>query len=652
MKPEDVFNLEGLGDPRVSPDGRWVAFTVSGFNEEKNQGTSRIWLTAAKTDGQARPFTSGDNREARPRWSGDGRSIAFVSHRKDKGCELCVIPLRGGESKVVAEFPEEIEELAWSPDGSRIAVLVRDQDKATYEKEKPKDQPSRRIDRLIYRLDNVGWTVDRHRHVFVVDANSGETTQLTSGPFEDAGLAWSPDGERISFASARHETWDFDRITDLFVIPSKGGEPERMTDTASSYSVPSWSPEDSMIAFGWYPTPMNSPRNGRIGVLEAETREVRILTEDLDRNCTPLFAAREPAWADGYVYFVAEDSGNQPLYRVAADGLGKPELVHGDGGMVVGFDIAGGTLACVTSYPTRPSVLTLEIGKERRQSEVAVPADSSFDKEVELLSPVEFTATSPDGSEVQAWLMKPAGFQEGHKYPMLFNIHGGPFSQYGNKFFDEFQIYAGAGYVVVYSNPRGSSGYSEEWGRAIRGPKNKEDPGAGWGAVDFDDLMAVVDEALVRFPFIDPDRIGVMGGSYGGFMTSWIIGHTDRFKAAVSERAVNNQITMCWTSDIGPYFRSYFGLTYLEDPEEYLRMSPISYVDNVKTPVLILHSENDLRCPISQAEELFTALKLLGREVEFVRFPGESHELSRSGAPAHRVERFKIILDWFERKLV
>lgn len=654
MMPEDLFKLSTVGDPRVSPDGGLVIFTESGFDQERNESTSRLWIATAADPGETRPFTSGDHREAKPRWSGDGRWVAFASHRKEKGCELCVIPLEGGESRVVAEFPEEIEELAWSPDTSHIALLVRDQDKATYEKDKPKDQPARRIDRLIYRLDNVGWTIDRHRHLFVVEVKSGESRQLTSGPFEDAGLAWSPDGEQIAFVSARHETWDLDRNTDLFVVPSKGGDPEKLTKTDSAYSSPSWSPDSSMIVFGWRPSPMNSPRNGRIGVIDMETRDIRILTEDLDRNCTPLFAAREPAWSGNNIYFVAEDFGNQPLYRIAADGSGKPEHVNGEEGMVVGFDIAGSTLACVTTHPTRPSVLTFETTKAggAQTKETRLPESIGLHEDIDLVSPVGFTATSADGNEVQAWCMKPSGLEEGRKYPMLLNIHGGPFSQYGNKFFDEFQVYAGAGYAVVYSNPRGSSGYPEAWGRAIRGPKSDEDPGSGWGGVDFDDLMAVVDEAIARFSFIDPERLGVIGGSYGGFMTSWIIGHTDRFKAAVSERAVNNQLSMCWTSDLGPYFRSYFGPTYLEDPDEYLRMSPITYVDNIDTPVLILHSENDLRCPISQGEELFTALRLLGKEVEFVRFPGESHELSRSGAPAHRLERFQIILDWFARKLV
>jgi dipeptidyl aminopeptidase/acylaminoacyl peptidase len=265
------------------------------------------------------------------------------------------------------------------------------------------------------------------------------------------------------------------------------------------------------------------------------------------------------------------------------------------------------------------------------------------------LHPAErFTAISKDGSEVDAWVMRPAAFEPGRRYPVLLNIHGGPFTQYGNGFFDEFQVYTGAGYVVLFSNPRGSSGYAEEWGRAIRGPI---DGGPGWGTVDYDDVMAVVDTALERFDFCDAGRLGVMGGSYGGYLTSWIVGHTGRFKAACSERAVNNWVSMYGSSDAGYSFRSYFGGFVWEDIGAYLKHSPITYATDITTPLIILHSENDLRCPIEQAEGLFITLRLLGRDVELVRFPSESHELSRAGSPVHRVLRFETILEFFDRHL-
>src|SRR5580658_2843338 len=247
--------------------------------------------------------------------------------------------------------------------------------------------------------------------------------------------------------------------------------------------------------------------------------------------------------------------------------------------------------------------------------------------------------------------MAPVGADPQKRYPTLLNVHGGPFTSYGNKFFDEFQLEAGGGFGVLYCNPRGGSGYSEAWGRAIRWPECEIDPGSGWGGVDFEDVMACVEEGCKRFDWVDSENVGIIGGSYGGYMASWAIGHTDRFKAACSERACNNLLSLEINSDAATAFRVYIGHTHLEDPDAYMRQSPITYVDKITTPVLILHSEEDLRCPISQAEELFVALRLLGREPEMVRFPGENHELTRAGSPAHRVIRAELILDWFREHL-
>jgi dipeptidyl aminopeptidase/acylaminoacyl peptidase len=267
---------------------------------------------------------------------------------------------------------------------------------------------------------------------------------------------------------------------------------------------------------------------------------------------------------------------------------------------------------------------------------------------VQLSEPERFFAVSQDGTEVDAWIVRPPGFDPDRRYPVLLAIHGGPYTQYGTAFFDEVQVYARGGYIVLYSNPRGSSGYSEAWARAIRGPGEL---GPGWGTRDYEDLMAVVDEALERYEFCDPERLGVLGGSYGGYMTSWIVGHTDRFRAAVSERAVNNLLSEFGSADFNWFTKAYAGVYPFEDVEPYLSMSPSTYAGNIVTPLLILHSENDLRCNIEQGEHLFAILRILGREVEMVRFPAEGHELTRSGSPVHRVLRFELVLDWFGRHL-
>jgi len=309
---------------------------------------------------------------------------------------------------------------------------------------------------------------------------------------------------------------------------------------------------------------------------------------------------------------------------------------------LAGFDLADDTLI---HAETTPTALPEVIAGDRHLTNIG----ASFADEVTASEPEPFTAVSPDGTEVPAWIIRPPGFDPNETYPAVLSIHGGPFTQYGERFFDEFQVYAGAGYVVLYANPRGSSGYSEGWGRAIRGPVG--DLGPGWGSVDYDDLMAVTDEAIKRFAFIDPERIAVMGGSYGGYMTSWIIGHTDRFRCAISERAVNEMVSEDGSSDFAGFFRGYVGANPWEAPEAYRQISPLTYAEQITTPTLILHSEDDLRCPINQGEQLFTVLRALRREVEFVRFPGESHELTRSGSPTHRVQRFELVLDWLDRHL-
>jgi len=641
MVPEDVYELTGAADPRVSPDGRTVTYVVWSTDKEANEYRSAIWLAPVDGSEAPRRFTSGTKRDAAPRWSPDGARLAFTSKRDGEHMQLYVIPTTGGEPARLTELKEDVADVAWSPDGSRLLFTSRVPD-AAYAEEDEKKRPPRRFTRLHFKLDTVGWTGDRPQHIFTVAADgSSEPVQLTSGEYEESGPAWSPDGARIAFASSRHEDWDIDHIGDIYVIDVEGGEPRQVTHGDGYCEAPSWSPDGSTIAYVLVPGVFDDPRHGQIAVVGADGGERRVLTTSLDRTCAPYPLIREPIWDADDLVFSIEDRGNLHVYRAPADGNGKPELVVGGEQWVIGFDVAGGTLVHTVTTPTMLS----EVFVGDRQ---LTGVGRSFAEGRELPASERYTATSADGTEVEAWVMRPAGFQAGTKYPVLLNIHGGPFTQYGNKFFDEFQVYAGAGYVVLSSNPRGSSGYSEEWGRAIRGPVNG---GPGWGSVDYEDVIAVVDEALKRFDFCDPERIGVLGGSYGGYLTSWIIGHTDRFQAAISERAVNQWVSMWGSSDFGWDFKGYIGAFLHENLDAYIQMSPSTFATNITTPLLILHSENDLRCPIEQGEQLFTTLRLLKRDVEMVRFPAESHELTRSGNPVHRVMRFEIVLDWLENKL-
>lgn len=665
MVPADIARLRQVAEPQVSPAGSTIAFSVSDPDVESNTYRRQIWLASSDSaDGQPYPVT-GQGHEGLPRWSPDGRRLAFVSAPPGNGpSEICILPVAtAGERMTVCSWHGPVSDLAWSPDGSKLAFVARDPDHEQYGKpgqpQEGKDMPPRRVTRLIYRLNGAGWTIDRPNRIFVVPADGSSAPRtVTPGPFQADGLAWSPDSAAIAFTSARHNTWDLDLANDLWIARADGtSEPERLTDTSSVYARPSWSPDGRQLAYYINRTPLENPRHRQVGVLELSSRRQQVLTTSLDRNCQLLGLLTSPTWIGDHLLFLAEDSGNVHLYQVKADGTGKPELLVGGDRWVSEWSWAAGTLAFTAATPTSPGelfamALSAENPQRRESGEQTLTSlTQPFADAFTLASPQRFIARSADGSEVECWAIPPAGARQGEKYPTLLNVHGGPFTQYGNRFMDEFQLQVAAGFGVLYCNPRGSSGYSEVWGRAVRWPECDSDPGTGWGTVDFDDVMACVDAACERFDWVDPERLGILGGSYGGYMTSWAVGHTDRFKAACSERACNNLTTMEHTADIAGFMRSYVGRDHLSAPEAYARHSPVTYVKDMTTPLLILHSEDDLRCPISQAEELFVALRLLGRDPVMIRFPAENHELSRGGSPRHRIMRANLILDWFRERL-
>jgi dipeptidyl aminopeptidase/acylaminoacyl peptidase len=667
MAPADIWRLRQAGEPQVSPAGSTIAFTVTDADAESNRYRQRIWLAPADPqDGPPAPFT-GQGSEHLPRWAPDGHRLAFVSSPPGaQRSEICVLPVAtGGERMVVCSWDGPVSDLAWAPDGSRLAFVARDPDAGQYgepgKTREGKDMPPRRVTRLLYRLNGAGWTIDRPNRIFVIPADgSAPPRSVTPGPFQADGPAWSPDSSRIAFAAARHDTWDLDLAVDLWAVQADGtAEPERLTEGGASYSRPSWSPDGLRLAYYVNPTPLESPRHRQVGVLDAASGKRQDLTASLDRNCAPFGITLGPSWVGGDLVFGAEDHGNVHLYQVPADGSGTPAILVGGDRWISEWHWAGGTLAFVAATPTSTGELVaMPLAAERPSR----PADQApersltsltqpFAETVSLGSPQRFLARSADGTEVECWAIPPAAPRPGTRYPTLLNVHGGPFTQYGNRFVDDFQLQAAAGFGVLYCNPRGSAGYSEQWGRAIRFPECDSDPGTGWGTVDYEDVIACVETASQRYDWIDPQRLGILGGSYGGFMTSWVIGHTDRFKAACSERACNNLTAMEHNADIAGFIRSYVGQDHLSAPQAYARHSPVSYVSQMTTPVLIIHSEDDLRCPINQAEELFVALRLLGREPVMIRFPDENHDLTRAGSPGHRITRTELILDWFREHL-
>jgi dipeptidyl aminopeptidase/acylaminoacyl peptidase len=640
--------------PVVSPDGRWIAFVVGRVVLEENTTRSQIWLAAADGSTPPQVLTSGPN-DAQPRWAPDGSWLAFTSRRSDgKGeATLHVVPIAvPGETRTLATMPDGVSDPQVSPDGRWIAFESRTRHER-YGATDESWQAPRKIERFFTKLDNEGWTYDRPSHVYLVPVDgTADPRNLTPGEFECGGARWTPDGAALVIGSARHDTWDLDFASNIHRL-ALDGTITPITPPTIKHHHPSVSPSGSFVAVLGMDDPSTEPQNAHIGIVDLRSdlpSMARWVSTALDRTFETTAGSRSPLWEDDTTLLAtAEDRGETHLYRVFADGRPPAQLTHGPI-TVKSFDAAGGTIAAaVGSVDGVSDVFVVEGGAMRRITDFA----DRYRSTVEPLTWERFAVPSTDGTvEIDGWIMRPVEFDASRTYPVLLNVHGGPHTQYGETFFDEAQMQAAAGFVVVMCNPRGSSGREQSWGQAIIGPKHPVAPGTGWGSVDVDDVLAVLDHALDTYPFCDRRRVGMLGGSYGGFMATWFAGrHGDRFGAICSERAVNNMISEEWTSDIGSVFRTEVGLSHLDDPEGYAAFSPVRFVRDITTPMLLIHSENDLRCPISQAEELFMALRLLGKEVVFYRFPGEGHELSRSGSPVHRVQRAEIILDWFAEQL-
>ena len=645
MSRHDLLRIRFVSDPQLSPDGRTVAFVVTTLSEDKDEYLSNIWLVDA-AGGAPRRFTTGPRRDSAPRWSPDGSRLAFVSERevKKKG-QLYVMPAQGGEPTRLTDLRHGVSAVEWSPDGKRFVFVSRvgGWQEPESEEEKRKSRPPRVITTMKYRFNGEGFTYDRRPQVFTVSIEGGEPRQLTEGDYDHADPVWSPDGRWIAYAAARHDARDHDDAGDIWLIAAEGGTPRRLTGTAGPAGHPAFAPGGDRVAYLGRSEINASGKNVQLFTVEVSGGAPVCLTGDFDRSCAPLGV--RPLWSRGgaALLVASEDQGALGLYQVRPAG-GPPRRIVGGERIVSGYSASrdGALVAFATSDPIAPAevfVCSGEGGRERRLTDL----NAEWRAEVALSRPERFRLERA-GFTLDGWIMKPFGFEPGRRYPLLLNVHGGPHAQYGFPFFDEFQVQCGAGYAVLYTNPRGSQGYGEAFTRAVVGD---------WGGGDAADVLAGLDEALRRYDWLDPGRLGLLGGSYGGFMTSWIVGHSKRFRAACSERAVNSHLTMFGSSDIGHIFNvvELGGVRPWEDTAKYLERSPLTHAKDITTPLLIVHSEDDLRCPIGEAEQLFMALKTLRRDVTFVRFPDENHELSRSGKPRHRLERFRIILEWFAKYL-
>lgn len=646
IETDDLFQIKLVNDPDVAPDGSTVVFTVTALDREDNRYRAALWQVDLE-GGEPKRLTSGQQRDGQPQWSPDGKHIAFTSDRnpdeRGKG-QLWLLETRGGEPRRLTTLDSPVESFSWSPDGRSIVCVSK-----VRQRPANPDSDVRHTTTIRYKFDGEGFLDDTYRQFFMVDVASGEATQITRGPFEHTGPAWSPTGFEIAFTANLNEGWELASTRDIHVIRPDSLSVRKLSDGAGSWGSPSWSPDGTQIAcYGTRNLKSDSPRT-EVFVMPAGGGSPQSVTATFDRSFSDgciadliSYPGRPPIWLnENEVCGVYSDRGSVRLARLRVDDE-QVSVITGEGRRVGAIAVTpDGSFVYAGNDAVSPGELfTCDGGgsNERQLTQI----NQRWLESVEIAEPESFTVASDDGREVHGWLLKPVGFSEGTKYPLLLQIHGGPFGMYGETFIHEFQLLAARGYVVLYTNPRGSTGYGDDWAHGLH---------LNWGINDMPDQMAAVDWAIEQ-GFVDENRLGVLGGSYGGFMTNWIIGHTDRFKAACTMRTLSNLYSAYGTDDI--MFRGaedLFGADPWDDSSVYWKLSPISYVEQMETPLLIIHSEEDYRCPIGQAEELFTVLKKRGKTVEFVRFPDESHGLSRTGQPKHRVERLNFITGWFDRQL-
>ena len=629
----DLSRYTTVSAPTLHPDGRRVAFETTQMDLDTDTYRRNIWLW----DDHGRQYTSGDGDTA-PRWSPDGSQLAFIRKGADHKDipQVAVMPTDGGEAKVITSFPLGAKEVKWSPDGTRLLVLATSWiDEWADLNDEERTRKPRRLSAFGYRFDSRGWIHDRRSHYHLVDpAGVEDPKRIGSGEASEAGADWSASGDTIAMLTSLDDPRRMKSGVDLVEVNAGTGQ-QSVRAVGSGFTQAIYSPSGTLHAIG-HPQP-SYPVATSLWRIDSEAVD---LTGHTDRSIFSFLLPPDmalPDWTDQGILIGLVDSGRVSLVRFE-EGDHVATILGGDR-YITGFARNdAGTIYYAASDPLNPGELFVFEGGESRQ---LTSFNDRFRTEASLAEPVHYRVESSAGVEVDTWLMVPEG--DG-PFPVLLNIHGGPASQYGFDFFDEFQVFVGAGYAVVGCNPRGSDGRGKEWLTAVKGEN--------WGKVDLRDITAVVEDALVRDKRLDGERLGIMGGSYGGFLTAWTIGRDHRYSSAVVERALLGWESFSGTSDIARDFsKNYLGLVPPADGEALRALSPLATADAIKTPTLILHSEADFRCPIEQAEQLFMTLLRNGIDVELIRFPDESHELSRGGTPRHRVERFEYIIEWHDAHL-
>lgn len=667
IKAEDLLRIEFLGDPQISPDGQHILFAKRHVNVEKNKYVGNLFTV--DLDGKVIQWTQGEGGAGMGRWSPSGDRIAFVSGREDKQAQIFIIPFTGGEARKLTTLPEgSIGEIKWSPDGKTIAFTFRETapewtQKAAKEREASgKSIPPRTIDSAWYRLDGDGYFDNQRYAVYVVEVASGEHRKLYDKcALGFYSLDWSPDSKELAIIhTVNRNLWADPPNDQIFRVSVADGQTWKLEGLPKGEkNTVKWSPDGKTLAYLGDDSESDpwGIHNTKLFIVSADGGQPTCLSRE-DDYCLTVMGLSDTK--DSYGFAMLEWSPDSKAIYVSVGWHGETQLgfVQVDKGRIEiltkgqhtilasNLSRDGEKVACLWGTATKLNeVAFIDLNDVNHQPHVLTHFNQAFHDEIMLVEPEEMWLESTDGWKVHAWVMKPVDYLEPKRYPAVLEIHGGPHAQYGWAFFHEFQLLAAEGYVVVYSNPRGSKGYGEAHCAAIRG---------AWGDRDWEDIQTVT-RWMQHQPYIHPGLLGTMGGSYGGYMTNWIVGHTNDFKAAITDRCVSNLVSMGGNSDFpinrdGYWVGSPWG--DLETISTLWKQSPIAYFDKVNTPMLIIHSEGDLRCNIEQSEQVFSALQVRGIDSRFVRYPvTTSHGMSRGGPPDMRLHRLGEIVTWWRKHL-
>jgi dipeptidyl aminopeptidase/acylaminoacyl peptidase len=632
---DDFFKIQRVEDPQISPEGKWVAYTVSSADLKEDKSETRIWMIPT-AGGEAIPMTAKGYSASRPRWSPDGKYLSFLASKKEEDkTQVWALNRNGGEAQQLTDILQGVESYEWSPDGKKLLLVLRDPKPEDLEKdEKKRKQPKPwLIDRLQFKRDRTGY-LDRYRtHLYLLTPGDTTTMQLTSGDYDDADPVWSPDGKLIAFVSNRTDNPDGNSNTDIWIVsadtPDKGKTLLQVTTNPGTDSAPAWSPDGSLITYVtvtepdlvWYAV-------DQLAVVSSKGGTPQVLTAKLDRWI------RSPQFApDGKsIYFLLEDSGEQHLARIEASGKNLARPIAGARTVEAFSQDRTGNVAALISQPSLPNEVFLLQNKNLRQ---LTTTNAEFLKPIRLAEVENVHFKSKDGAEIEGFIYKPPGFDSKFRYPTLLRIHGGPVSQYDFSFNFEAQLFAARGYAVVMTNPRGSSGYGQKFSVSIY---------QDWGNKDYEDVVAGVDHAIEK-GYADPERLGVGGWSYGGILTNYVITKTERFKAAITGASEVLYVANYGHDHYQYEWEKELGLPW-KNRELWERLSPFNYIEKIVTPTLIMCGEKDWNVPVLNSEQLYQALRRLGRTTELVVYPGESHGIRR---PSFQKDRYERYLAWYDK---